>query len=357
MRKWLLILIIPLLTLACSNSDEPAELDENSVIIYDGAIGSWLIPLSEIRDGGPGRDGIPSIDSPKFLELNDFRSSYIRDDDLVVGMVVGDEIRAYPHLILDYHEIVNDELEGIPITLNYCPLTGTAFGWSSESDHSFSTFGVSGLLYNANLILYDRLTGSLWSQLRLQCVNGSQIGDTPTLARIVETTWAMWRTMYPNTKIMSLDTGFARDYGTYPYGPYKTNHSYFVFRATPINTALPNKLRVHAIIENDASKVYRFEGFLNGRLVRDQFQGKDFLVVGNEDLIVSFDLESDYAELEYSYAFDGGETVFTDNEGNSWNAFGRAIAGPRQGEVLKPSVSVASYWFAIAAFYPEPDIF
>jgi hypothetical protein len=359
MKKIIKSIAVMLFLVGCGGgSDDPIGGNSgNEPNQPPGQFGDWLVPLAEIRDGGPGKDGIPSIDDPIFLDLTDFRTDYIRDEDLVVGMIKGNDIRAYPHMILDYHEIVNDKLNNEAITLSYCPLTGTAFGWSSISNNSFSTFGVSGLLYNANLILYDRLTDSNWSQLKLQCINGSQIGEEPILVPVVETTWKMWRTMYPNTKLLSLDTGFSRDYSVYPYGPYKINHEYFVFRATPENRALPNKLRVHAIIEEGKSKVYRFESFGEGKVIRDTFMGKEFLIVGNEDMIISFVLESGYESLEFSYAFEQGEVLFTDQEGNKWNAFGKAVEGPREGKLLRPSVSVVSYWFAIAAFYPEPEIF
>jgi hypothetical protein len=359
MRKLVILLVFPIIFWGCGESDENMEGSGTGGGSNppSGQSRDWLVPVDEIRDGGPGKDGIPSIDNPIFLDPSDLGTSLIKDEDLVVGVIRGDAIRAYPHYILDYHEIVNDKLNEEALTLNYCPLTGTAFGWSSTSDNSFSTFGVSGLLYNANLILYDRLTDSHWSQLKLQCINGSQIGEEPILIPVVETTWKMWRTMFPNSKLMSHETGFARDYSVYPYGPYKTNHEYFVFRAIPENRALPNKLRVHAIIEEEQSKVYRFESFDNGRVVRDSFMGKELLIVGNEDLIVSFILEPDDLSLEFSYAFEDGEILFTDQEGNQWNAFGKAIEGPRKGNVLKSSVSVVSYWFAIAAFYPDPAIY
>ena len=147
--------------------------------------------MSEVKDGGPGKDGIPSIDSPRFIDANDSGTDFLNDTDLVIGIVKGDVVKAYPHLILDWHEIVNDKLIEDLITVNYCPLTGTAFGWSSVANNENTTFGVSGLLYNSNLILYDRTTDSYWSQLELECVNGDLIGDEPLLESVVETNWEL----------------------------------------------------------------------------------------------------------------------------------------------------------------------
>jgi hypothetical protein len=318
---------------------------------------AWLIPASQVKDGGPGKDGIPSIDFPNFVGADSPDAGFLNDNDLVIGIVNGNEVRAYPHLILDWHEIVNDKLNDERVTINYCPLTGTAFGWKSISNGSTSTFGVSGLLYNSNLILYDRNTDSLWAQLELKCVNGKQIGDEPELVKVVETNWGTWKKMFPLTKVLSLQTGFNRNYDFYPYGGYKTNHGYFLFSASPSNSALPNKQRVYAIMNQDVSKVYQFSSFNGGKAIRDTFNGKEYLVVGNENLITAFEIGLDYSDLTFEYDFNDSVTFFKDNEGNEWNVFGEAIEGVRKGEVMKSSKSVVSFWFAIAAFYPNPEIY
>ncbi len=317
----------------------------------------WLIPKSEVKDGGPGKDGIPSIDFPKFLNASDSEANFLNDDDLVIGIVNGNEAKAYPHLILDWHEVVNDKLNDQFVTISYCPLTGTAFGWRSEANGAKSTFGVSGLLYNTNLILYDRNTDSNWSQLELKCVNGTLIGDEPVLESVVETNWGTWKKLYPNTKVLSLETGFDRNYNFYPYGDYKTNHGYFLFTASPSNNELPNKERVFAVIDQGFSTVYQFQKFNGGKVIKDFFGGKVYLVVGNENLIYSFELNESQSDLNFEYDFNNSEVFFKDDEGNKWSIFGKAIEGPRTGEMLKASKSVVSFWFAIAAFYPEPTVY
>ncbi|WP_299552022.1 DUF3179 domain-containing protein [Seonamhaeicola sp.] len=342
------------LLLACSSSSESANTDNsnnggNSNIPPSN--NSWLIPVNEVKDGGPGKDGIPSIDNPVFINANE--ASFIRGDELIVGIILDGQAKAYPHKILDWHEIVNDN----SVTINYCPLTGSALGWKSYSNKEKTTFGVSGLLYNSNLILYDRNTDSNWSQMRLQCVNGALIGDTPEITRIIETNWLTWQALYPNTKILSLDTGFSRDYNRYPYGDYKINHQRFIFTASPSNSSLPSKERVFAIIEEEKSKAYQFSKFKNGKAFKDLFNGKEHLVVGNEHLITAFKLDGTHANLEFEYDFNDSKTFFKDNENNTWNVFGEAISGPRTGEVLDNSKAMVSFWFALAAFYPNPEIY
>ncbi|PHS53519.1 MAG: hypothetical protein COB01_04230 [Lutibacter sp.] len=335
-----------------NTSDDNTQDDNTS---DDNTNSGWLIPFSQVKDGGPGKDGIPSINSPRFVKANDAGANFLEDTDLVIGIIKGGIVRAYPHLILDWHEIVNDSFNQDFVSINYCPLTGTAFGWKSVSNGEKSTFGVSGLLYNANLILYDRNTDSYWSQLKLQCVSGALIGDEPILERIVETNWGTWKALYPTTRVLSLDTGFKRNYDFYPYGDYKTNQGFFLFSVTPTNNELPNKERVYAIIDEHVSKVYQFGKFSGGKAIKELFNGKEYLVVGNENLINSFELNESQLNLNFEYDFTNSEVFFKDDEGNKWSVFGEAIEGPRTGEMLNASKAVVSYWFAIAAFYPNPE--
>lgn len=335
---------------ACNSSVAVEENPNNGN--NNGNNSEWLIPISEVRDGGPGRDGIPSIDNPVFV--NSTSANFLNDDDLVIGIVNNDELKVYPHLILDWHEVVNDEIGGESIAISYCPLTGTAFGWKNQN----STFGVSGLLYNANLILYDRGTNSNWSQLNLQCVNGELIGNVPVAKGVIETNWRIMKKLHSNIKVLSLDTGFSRNYGVYPYGDYRTNHDKFIFPVNVLNSSLPNKERVYAIIDGGVSKVYRFGDFNSGLAIKDSFNGKTFLIIGNGEVFNSFELNGTLSSLTFEYVFNSRtESFFKDNEGNEWDVFGKSISGPRKDQTLTPAKSVVSYWFAIAAFYLNPEIF
>ncbi len=349
MKNYILLFSLFML-LSCSTTSDSVGTNPGDVFT------EWNIPVDQIRDGGPGKDGIPSIDNPQFINAND--ATFLSENDLIVGIVQNGEARAYPHIILDWHEVINDEINGSFFTLNYCPLTGTAFAWESASNNERTTFGVSGLLYNANLIMYDRNTDSNWSQLQLECVNGVLINEKPKLYSVIETDWNTWQSLYPNTQVLSLETGFSRNYGVSPYGDYATNNNRFIFRPEITNPALPNKERIYAIIDGDKSKVYQFSDFSNGKAIVDSFNNKDYLIYGNSDLIYGFELEGDYSNLTFEVNSDNNsEVFFTDNENNKWSVFGKAIEGPRTGESLTPVKSVMSYWFAIAAFYPNPEIY
>jgi len=361
MKTYLSILGIFLSVLfGCSSSNENEGVAQNDPEGSDNSNSNspeWLVPVSEIKDGGPGKDGIPSIDHPIFFESDSEGASYLDNDDLVIGLIKDNEIKAYPHKILDYHEIVNDNIGGFPISINYCPLTGTAFAWKEDFHNSNPTFGVSGLLYNNNLILYDRETDSNWSQLKLECINGTLIGTVPQTLSVVETTWGNWKRMFPETKVLSIITGFNRNYDIYPYGDYKINDDLLFFSVSPTNDALPNKERVYAIIDGVRSKVYRFSNFEDGKIIKEVFNGKTYLIVGNHEVIKAFLISQTYIDLDFEYSFDGSSEFFRDNDGNSWDITGLAISGPRIGQKLQPATAVVSYWFAIAAFYPNPNIF
>lgn len=325
-----------------SNTNDPSDSNDNS----------WSIPISEVLDGGPGRDGIPALNGPEFTSAD--QALIIKDEDLVLGFKNGDDIRAYSHIVLDWHEIINDDVSGTALAITYCPLTGTGIAWnrSINGPGTISTiFGVSGLLYQSNLIPFDRATNTNWSQILNEAVNGPLIGTKAKLVLpLVETDWKTWKMLYPETKIVSLDTGFNRPYGVYPYLDYRTNHDSFLF-PVPVDDRIPAKERILALVYENNARVYRFSDFADGVIIRDTFQAKQVLILGNPNFMVAFDVSGPISNLEFTYAYAGSEVVLTDNEGNEWNIFGEAVTGPRQGEQLKPARSFMGYWFSIPAFY------
>ena len=227
---------------------------------------NWLVSKTEVF-AGAGKDGIPSLDYPKidiYKErdyLDEPGGYYLQDEDLVVGIKIGESWRAYPHAILNWHEIVNDTIGSAYFSLVYCPFTGTATVWDRIINGVETTFGVSGLLYNNNVIPYDRQTESYWSQMLGISIRGQLIGDVPTSYTIVETSWQTWNSMFPQLQILSPETGVDRDYSDFPYGSYRTNHNSISFPLTYDDNRLPRKERVHGIIIDGKVKVYRLEDF------------------------------------------------------------------------------------------------
>ncbi|MEM6298208.1 MAG: DUF3179 domain-containing (seleno)protein [Bacteroidota bacterium] len=224
------------------------------------ATGSWRIPFEEVYLI-TARDAIPAIDEPQFVSEaqtgNTIANSPLQDSDLVLGVRVGEEIHLYPHRILDWHEIVNDELRQTPFSVIYCPLTGTGNAWLRGQ----TTFGVSGLLYNTNIIPFDRATETLWSQLVGQAVFGDRVDEIPEQLTVAEMTWGAWKDFYTAPEILSFETGFRRDYSEYPYGDYRTNDEAINFPILNLDERLPAKERVHFVTLNGKTKAYRFTAF------------------------------------------------------------------------------------------------
>lgn len=176
------------------------------------------VPLDQIVDGGPGKDGIPAILEPRFVSAEE--AAFLRDGDRVLGLTLGQAAKAYPIKILNWHEIVNDSLGTTPIAVTYCPLCGTGIAFDATLQGRRHTFGVSGLLYQSDLLMYDHQTESLWSQVGMQAVAGPSTGETLTPLFLEHTTWSEWRAAHPATLVLSPPTGFFRNYEDDPYLGY-----------------------------------------------------------------------------------------------------------------------------------------
>lgn len=262
-------------------------------------ISEWLINDREILDGGPGIDGIPSIENPQFADVQDVSS--FQDDRRITGLRVGDQLRAYPHQILDHHEIVNHEVNGKSMSVTFCPLTGTSVGVERHVGGTELEYGVSGLLFRNNLIIYDRNTGSAWSQMQLRSVGGDFSGTDFETVQLIETSWATWKDMYPDSKVMTTNTGFNRDYNIFVYGSdYSTNHNNILFPIRNEDNTLQRKQRVHTLLPPNATELSKVKAYLlsdfgpSTTIIKDNFMGDEYLLVGNRtnDLMNSFKLET-----------------------------------------------------------------
>ena len=300
----------------------------------------------------------PALENPTMVLPSE--AEYLGENDLIVGYVHNGEARAYPHRIFDWHEIINDNINGREVAITHCPLTMTSIGWERTYQGKTTTFGVSGLLYNTNLMPYDRATNSTWTQQGLKCVNGELIETEVETFPVFETTWDTWKKMYPDTKVVSDRTGFSRNYGRYPYGDYRTNNDFLLFSVSVNDTRLPQKERVHGVIVGEKVKVYQFKNFETDAILLDTFEGKNVVVVGSIDknYIVSFYEKTIGGQvLEFSLDTDISVSLMTDQLGNKWDAFGIAVSGPNEGETLEATRSFIGMWFSWAPFYPNPVIF
>ncbi len=330
---------------------------EDSVNTTTKFSSEWLVPQDEVFDGGPGRDGIPALSNPNFLGNSSI--NFMKDNNLIIGVKFDGEIRGYPHPILDWHEIINDQINNNYFSVTYCPLTGSAINYNRDLNGNITTFGVSGLLYNTNLIPYDRATNSNWSQMKLLCVNGKLIGETPEIFNSIETNWSTWQKIFPDAKVVSSNTGYDRKYSNYPYGNYKSDNN-LLFPVSGSNNKLPKKERVHGIILESRTLAFRFNYFNSGiSSITKNIEGKRIIIVGSapNNFIVSYYTNlSNGNNISFTAVQGKLPIILTDSEGNLWDIFGQATEGPRLGQRLKQTKSFIAYWFGWAAFYPNIEV-
>jgi hypothetical protein len=318
---------------------------------------NWIIPTSEVVDGGVGRGGIPSIDQPQWIAPAQTQEP---DDGLVVGYKADGTPRAAPYSIMDWHEVLNDDLTGVSLVISYCPLTGSPLVWESGVTGD-TRFQVSGLLYRSNLILIDVATESHWSQMLEQAVEGSQVRATPVRRPAIETTYETWLEMYPDSEILSRATGFSRDYDDYPYGDYRTNGR-LLFSVGGLDDRLFEKERVLGVNVGTSAMAYPVDRFLpDFEVLNEVLDEVPYVVAGAAQRATAVAYARTLADgtvLEFERSPDPLPALLIDNEGTTWDIFGEAVAGPRAGEQLGiPGGAQGrvqnAYWFAWAAFNPD----
>ncbi|MCC6921712.1 MAG: DUF3179 domain-containing protein [Nitrosomonas sp.] len=279
--------------------------------VLDGA----LIPENEIFSGGPPKDGIPSLDNPVFV--NAAQAHFLRDSDRVLALTRNGISKAYPLRILNWHEIVNDRFGDESIIITYCPLCGSGTANKAEINGRQLQFGVSGLLYNNDVLMYDRQTQSLWSQILSQAVTGPMKGVELSAVPVTHTTWGDWRERHPNTLVLSQETGFNRNYHINPYDGYERDSSIMFpvrFRAEGYHP----KEQVLGLIVDGKAKAYPFVELAQGSgVVDDQ--------LGNHRI-----------QIKYNHTHQSAEAF--DEKG-------------------EPLPGVVLFWFAWYAFHPQTDIY
>ncbi|MBK6931082.1 MAG: DUF3179 domain-containing protein [Saprospirales bacterium] len=216
----------------------------------------WLIPYSRLSRGAfPG--AIPSIDAPVYLERETDFMPYLTDETLCLAVLLGDKVFVFPHPVLEWHEVVNDEQAGVPFAVLYCPLTGSGCTWRRDS---FS-FEVSGLLYNSNLIAWERTSDSYWSQLRHEAVGGSLAGQKAVSLQTLEMPLGTVRRLFRYFQLLSDQTPYDWEYGNFPCGNYCTDHDLILYNLFFDDPRLPRKERTFGVIVDGQAKVYRQTAF------------------------------------------------------------------------------------------------
>ncbi len=242
-----------------------------------------LLPLEEIQDGGPPKDGIPSIDYPRFLAAEE--ADFLNDEELVLGLHYNGISTAYPIRILNYHEVVNDKFGDQPVAITYCPLCRSGVAFLAGTPEAPKVFGVSGLLYNSDVLLYDRTTESLWSQLLGKAISGPLSGQEISFLPLTQTSWKEWKKRYPETMVLSTNTGHQRDYNSSPYEQYEKEDR-LLFSVAHENKSLPPKALVLGISVDGKHKAYplnRLRKKAKDGPLQDQFNGQALYLHYDED--------------------------------------------------------------------------
>lgn len=274
-----------------------------------------LVPIDEILSGGPPRDGIPAIDKPRFMPVN--KVHWLQNDDRVLGIDYAGETKAYPIAILNWHEVVNDQVGQEAIVVTFCPLCNTGMAFKAKVGGENKRFGVSGLLYNSDVLLYDRETESLWSQIARQAISGPLKGQRLEMISVAHTTWQDWKNRYPESLILTRETGHQRDYAQDPYGDYQKSAGIFF-----------------PVANTDAR--YHPKEQIIGLELQGEFKAYPFVELARSKMPLRDELAGQQITIEYDLDHQTGRVLGSDN-------------------VEIPSV--IAFWFAWAAFHPDTQVY
>lgn len=328
------------------------------------------IELSELRSGGPGKDGIPAIDNPNFENITQAQK-WLKPNEPVISVAIDADARAYPLQILMWHEIVNDRIANKPITVTFCPLCYSAIVFDGMINGQQYTFGVSGMLRNSDMVMYDRQTQSWWQQFTGQAIVGKMTGTILKQIPGQIIAFDQFISAYPSGKILSRKTGYARDYGRNPYVGYDNiNSKPFLYNGKSDPRLRPMD-KVVAIEVNDVFKAYPYSVTQEAGAINDEINGKAIVIFHSDGAVSALDKSriSDSRQAGSTGVFnrkvDGrkltftkADTGFVDNETRTtWDITGLAIAGQLRGKRLQSIASGDYFAFAWLVFRPETQIY
>ncbi len=243
------------------------------------------VPLEEIISGGPPKDGIPSIDEPKFISILQ-ANEWLNDNEPGVAFSRGSTHRFYPYQILVWHEIVNDQISGDLILVTYCPLCLAGYVFDPVVQGEWVGFGTSGKLWNSNLVMYDRKTDSLWSQILGEAIAGELTGTQLKVLPSDQVRYGDWKRNFPDGEVLSKETGAIRFYGSSPYGDYFSAPDFAISLAGGGDKRLAPDDFIFGIVVDGKVKAYRIESVKDKGEVQDIFQGQTVILRHDKGLDV-----------------------------------------------------------------------
>jgi hypothetical protein len=349
--------------------DEPPPARAQSEFKTD--FSKHSVRYSEILSGGPPKDGIPALKDPQFVSVSE-ADTWLKPAEPVILVQVGDDAKAYPIQILIWHEIANDTVGGEPLVVTFCPLCNTAIAFKRTVNGKVLDFGTTGRLRYSNLIMYDRQTETWWQQATGEAIAGELMGTQLEFYPATIISWQDFKISFPESKVLSRETGYLRDYGHNPYIGYDdVNNPPFLYEGPSTPNQLPPVARVLTIDLNGEAVAYPYETLEKLGVVNDTVGGEDVVVFWQAGTASPLDSGSTASGRDvgtaaaFSRELDGQTLSFTlsrgkitDEQTNSeWNVLGQAIAGELKGKQLTPVVSINHFWFSWAAFKPETRIY
>jgi hypothetical protein len=373
-----LLVAVVMLTAACSPGPQapppaPSE-DSRTTVDMPSALDDPrhsgfpepLIDPDDLVSGGPPPDGIPPIDDPKFAPASEI--DWLGDDEPVLSLTVGDEARAYPLQVMTWHEIVNDRVGGIPVTVTYCPLCNSGVAFERRVAGRLLDFGTSGLLHIDNLVMYDRQTESLWPQLTGQASVGTLTGTQLKAIPMGVVSWKQFRASNPDALVLTRETGFRRDYGRNPYTGYDDpDGDLLVDPLGGTDGRLPVKERVVGITVGSDSVAIRRALVAGAGVVPLMVGGRDVVVLHQPGQSSALDTGriADGQEIGSIGVFRPTirgrsltfaircERVVDVQTGSTWSVLGEATSGQLAGSRLPAVVHLDTFWFAWVGFHPD----
>ncbi|MFQ5934901.1 MAG: DUF3179 domain-containing protein [Acidiferrobacterales bacterium] len=328
------------------------------------------INLEEIRSGGPPKDGIPAIDEPKFVSSKEADDWLDAREPVIVVQRQG-RARAYPLQILIYHEIVNDEFEGLPLSVTFCPLCNASIVFDRRVAGRVLDFGTTGKLRKSDLVMYDRQTESWWQQFTGTGIVGHYAGTRLRQVPSQIVAYEDFKAAYPVGAVLSRKTGYWRPYGNNPYRGYdRVGDQPFLF-SDPVDRRLPAMERVLGVIHAERTRIYPFSEFDEKGVINDEFAGLPLVVFYERSTLSVLDRASitssrlvhaangfDRRVGDRVLHFERAAAAFVDREtGSQWNSLGHATGGPLKGARLQAVDNGVHFAFAWLAFRPNTEIY
>jgi hypothetical protein len=319
------------------------------------------VPKSELNRGAP-KDAIPAITDPAFAADWSSVAWNLADDWTVVGVRRDGRARAYPLAVLNWHEIVNDAFDG-PLLVTYCPLCGSAVTAERRVDGAETAFGVSGYLWNSDLVMYDEATDSLWSQILATAIRGPRTGDTLALTPSTMTTWGEWRGVHPDTEVLlpppksgTIVDADPRNYERNPYAGYDENARIGIGYNDVDDDRMHPKTRVLGVTHDGVSRAYPLPRIETEGVVNDTVGGLPVVVTTTPaGSLVGYDRRVDGDARRF--AAEGDTHLAAD--GSRWKrTTGVAVDGPHEGtELAHANDRSPMFWFAWVDFHEDTDVY